>query len=438
MLVAMILASTGLSFAQSQVLSENPESKKASSDWTRFRGPNGTGISSAKTVPTEWTSDDYNWVAELPGKGHGSPVVVGDRLYLVCGEEETAERIVACFDTKRGDMLWQRKFASKTHRLHLSNSYGSSTPASDTDGVVVTWADPDQLVLMALDPQGETVWSRDLGPHDAINGAGTSPIIVDDVVVLMNVQMDANVLVRAGVLPEKFADDQPNESFLIAVDRGTGETRWQVDRETYLCGYATPCVRNLQNGEKELIFLDSAHGLTGIDIRNGEVRWQTSRLLPTRTVASPVIAGNLIFCSHGQGVTGDVIYAVRVGDQGEEPQIEYEIKKAAPLTPTPIVQGELAFLWSDSGIVTCITAETGEVLWRQRVGGNYYGSPVWIDERLYCVDRRGTVVVIAADREFKLLAKVPLGETSFATPAVASGTIYFRTETRLFSLGGKP
>ncbi len=439
--LSVAIAGTCTTSVAAQDTPANDNSKRransAATDWPRFRGPNGTGISHATTVPVRWNAEDYNWTTALPGHGHGSPVIVGERLYVVCGHKRTAERIVVCVDVDSGKVLWKRSFSSKKHRLHGSNSYGSSTPTADAGGVVVTWADPQKLTLLALDRTGKTTWERDFGPHTAINGAGTSPVIVDDLVVLTNVQMDPNFMIRIGVLPKTYPDKTVHDSFLMAVDRKSGKTVWKVKHKTYLAGYATPCVRTLKDGRRELVFLDSYFGLTGVDIRTGKVNWQTSRLLPSRTVASPVTAGDLIFGSHGRGVSGDVIYAVQAGDKDTKPRIKYEIKKAAPLTPTPIVKDQLAYLWSDSGIVTCIVAATGDVVWRERVGGSYYGSPVWVDGSLYCVDRRGTVAVVAAGKKYELLAKVPLGEPSFATPAVAGGVMYFRTETRLLSLGGK-
>ena len=408
-----------------------------SEDWPRFRGPNGTGISGATTVPIRWTEEDYNWVVNLPGKGHGSPVIVGANLFVLCGDPETATRTVVCVAVASGQIRWQRPFPSKTYRQNQSNNYGSGTPAADGDGVVVTWADPDKLTLVALDNQGQTVWQRDFGPYYAINGSGNSPIIVDGLVILTNIQTDANVFVRAGILPESMADEDPNDSSLIAIDRKTGKTRWEVERKTYLSSYATPCVRKLDNGEKEIIVIDSAYGLTGLDPQTGHVNWQTENLLPSRTVASPVLAGDLIFGSHGRGVAGEVMYAVRAGSRTTSPEIAYEIRKSAPLVPTPIVKDDLAFLWSDAGIVTCIRAATGDVVWRKRVGGNYYGSPVWVDGHLYCVDRVGNVVVIAAEKVVDTWNEIPLGEASCATPAVAGGVMYIRSETRLYSLGGE-
>ena len=128
---------------------------------------------------------------------------------------------------------------------------------------------------------------------------------------------------------------------------------------------------------------------------------------------------------------------MRTGSATEDPKVAYEIRKSVPLTPTPIVKDHLAFLWSDNGVVTCIMAATGEVVWRNRVGGSYYGSPVWVNGRLYCIDRTGTVAVISGTEAYELFSRVPLGEPGFSTPAVAGGAMYFRTETKLMSLGGQ-
>ncbi|MCH2370103.1 MAG: PQQ-like beta-propeller repeat protein [Pirellulales bacterium] len=218
-LFAVTLVFTAISSVTEATASDNSKENPAAhdTDWPRFRGPNGTGISHADTVPLTWTAKDYNWILDLPGHGHGSPVVVGDRLYLISGEPDTAERSVVCVHVNRGDILWKRNFSSKPHRLHHANSYGSTTPAADANGVVVTWSDPEKILLMALDRKGKTVWQKNLGPYQAINGAGTSPIIVDDLVVLMNVQMDPEFMISIGVLPQNYPNRTAHDSFLLAV-----------------------------------------------------------------------------------------------------------------------------------------------------------------------------------------------------------------------------
>ena len=131
--------------------------------WNRFRGPNGTGISHATTVPVEWTEKDYNWKIELPGVGHSSPVVWEKRIFVTCGDPHGL-RTVLCLDVADGRTLWKREYPSKRYSQHPFNNYASHTPTVDAAGVVVTWTTPDALVLLALDLEGRELWQRDLGP----------------------------------------------------------------------------------------------------------------------------------------------------------------------------------------------------------------------------------------------------------------------------------
>lgn len=153
-------------------------------EWTRFRGPNGAGISDAATVPVQWTDADYNWKIVLPGIGHSSPVVWGKRIFLTRGDPDTAGRIIICLETTDGCVVWRRDYTSQTYRQHRSNSYASATPAVDADGLIVTWSTPDDVLLVALDLDGRDQWRRSLGPYVCKHGTGTSPIFVDDLVVL--------------------------------------------------------------------------------------------------------------------------------------------------------------------------------------------------------------------------------------------------------------
>ena len=185
-----------------------------------------------------------------------------------------------------------------------------------------------------------------------------------------------------------------------------------------------------------MVFFGTGNGMTGVDIATGEINWKLENALRSRTVLSPVLAGDLVLGTHGVGLNGDQLVAVRPDGEGG-PSVVYDITKSVPLVPTPIFKDGLLFLWTDNGIVSCIKAENGEEIWRQRVGGKYHGSPVWVDGRIYCVNRRGDVVVIAASETYELLARVPLGEQCHSTPAVADGVMYFRTTTQLMSLGGQ-
>ena len=187
--------------------------------WERFRGPNGSGVSSAGTIPAQWTAEDYNWQTELPGVGHSSPVLWGRKLFLTSGDEATGRRFVLCLDSQTGKQLWQRAFEAPQHRKHQLNSYASATPVVDAQRVYVCWGTPQQVMVMALDQQGRTLWQRDLGPYQGGHGFGVSPIRTANLLVLPN--------------------DQAGQSSLIALDCQTGKTVWRIKRESK-SAYATP------------------------------------------------------------------------------------------------------------------------------------------------------------------------------------------------------
>ena len=159
-------------------------------------------------------------------------------------------------------------------------------------------------------------------------------------------------------------------------------------------------------------------------------------VFPLRPVGSPIITdGGLILGNCGEGAGNNTVIAIRPGENSE---VVYKIdKNSAPYVPTLLAYGELVFLWADKGIVTCINANDGKQLWRERVGGNFSGSPVRVNNRVYGVSHDGEVVVLAAADKFELISKTSLGEGTHATPAVADGVMYLRTESQLFSLGGK-
>lgn len=387
-------------------------------EWTRFRGPNGTGIASADTVPTEWTAQDYNWKVALPGTGHSSPVLWGDTIFLTSSDEPSGEILVFAVDANDGSVLWKRGFPLAPFSMHKFNSFASSSPAVDSERVYLCWTTPERYTLMALDHDGKTVWDRDLGPFKSQHGGGTSPIVYKDKVILAN--------------------EQDGQSFLIAVDARTGKTHWQSSRRNTTANYSTPCIYQPAGEKPLMIFNSHAHGISAVDPETGELAWEYAKAFNRRSVSSPVIAGGVIFGSCGSGGGGNYVVAVRPGDpkSGKPAELAYELRRSAPYVPTGVAFGDLVFLWSDGGIVSCVHAPTGDVKYQERVGGNYFGSPVLIDRRIFNISTAGEVVVIQASDQFKVLARNALNETTHTTPAVAHGRMYIRTFSHLMSIGG--
>ena len=404
-------------------------------EWTRFRGPNGSGISGAQTIPTKWTAKEYNWTMKLPGDGSSSPVVWQDKLFVTCNDPNKSIRSIVCLNTTDGKIVWRCDYPVKRHRLHRDNDFTSATPCVDGHGVILVWSSPEQLLVTALSLDGNKMWQRELGPYKGLHGSSNSPILAEGLVVLANDQMDPKRF--AWYLPQGTNMD-PGKSFLIALDRKTGKTRWKVDRKSELAGYATPCIRRW-GGRTEAIFTSTAHGITAVDLKTGRVSWEIDKIWDDRTVSSPQLFGDLVFGSFGKGLSGQRLVAVRPEKPGSRKgELVYELRRSVPLVPSFVVKDDLLYLWTDSGIVTCVDAATGNKHWRERVGGEFYSSPIWIKGRLYCISKQGQVVVLAASRKFKILARTELGEKTFATPAVANGVMYLRTQSRLYSLGKTP
>ena len=401
-------------------------------DWTRFRGPNGSGICETSGFPVTWSEGDYNWQIDLPVQGSSSPVLWGNRIFLTGDDTGKGLRSLLCIDANSGRNLWRYDESFEDHYLHRDNDFASATPCVDENGVVFVWSTPEQVLMIALDLDGQEMWRRDLGPYKGLHGSASSPVIADGLVLLANDQMDPKRF--SFYLPDGTNMD-PGKSFLIALDRMTGKTRWKVDRKSELAGYATPCIRRVSD-RAEAIFTSTVHGITAVDLQSGQISWEIDELWDNRTVTSPQLHGDLVFASFGQGLSGQRLVAVRPKEGGgTKGELVYDITKSVPLVPCFIVKDDLLFLWTDSGVVTCLDAETGKMHWRERVDGDFYSSPLWIEGRLYGISKRGEVVVLAAGKTFKELGRVDLGEKTFATPAVADGVMYLRTQSRLFSLG---
>ena len=401
-------------------------------EWTRFRGPNGSGISNAKTVPSKIGDADVNWKSELPGSGHSSPVLWGERIFVTCSGDKSGGISVLCLSAKDGKVLWKRDFPLSPFVKHAFNSFASSTPAVDAERVYVVWNEPDHYFLTALDHQGKVAWQRDFGPFVSQHGCGASPILCDDKVILTDFQDDPKFV--EGPMP----DPRTGKSSVIAVAAKTGGTVWQTPRRSTVAAYSTPCLFEPQGGKRALICNSQSHGISALDPDNGEVLWEYEQAFDKRSVSSPFIVGDLILGSCGSGGGGNIVTAINARGAGPDhkPEPAYQIKKSAAYVPTGVAMGNFVWLWSDAGILTCMNATGGEVRYQERVGGNYFGSPVWVDGRLYCVSKTGELVVVEASDKFNLLHRYELKEVCESTPAVALGRLFIRTERNLWSFGG--
>ncbi len=407
-----LLAAAALSIACSAFLhaSETPQ-------WTRFRGPNGTGISSSTAVPASWSEKEYNWQVTLPGSGHSSPVVWNDKVFVTCAERDTGTMIFLCLKTGDGSVLWKRAYQIEKHRQNRDNSYASSTPAVDKDRIYYYWASHETINVLALDHGGREVWRRTFDGFKSLHGSGPSPCLYQDLLIIPN--------------------DQMGPSSVFALDVKTGKTRWTLKRKSGRAAYAAPCIYTPDNGAAQLILTAGASGISSIDPETGKLNWDYKDAFPQRVVSSPIAAGDTIIGTCGQGGRGVRLTAVTPGTSTSPAKLAYQIRRRIPYVPTPLFTNELVFAVADSGDVKCFKPDTGEIVWEAKLREKFYSSPVCAAGRIYVASKTGTMFIFDAAASYKLHAKFPLGEGCFATPAVADGVMYIRTFSKLLSIGGK-
>ena len=279
--------------------------------------------------------------------------------------------------------------------MNRLNSYASSTPAVDAEHIYPLWLKDGRVILAALTHDGNEVWRRDIGSFEEQHGFGKSPIVIDDLVYVAN--------------------DSEAESAIVALDRKNGDLRWHVPRESGITAFATPCVLDPSAQQKLLLAVSTASGLTALHAKTGEVAWQGLKEdLPQRCVSSPIVAGGMVLVSCGQGGNGKLLIASRPDNQGVKEV--YRLEQSIPNVPTPVVAGDLLFLWHDRGIVSCYDLATGKQNYRERAGGDYHSSPLRIDNRIFSVARNGEVVVLAANRKFEVLARNALTKPATQRP----------------------
>ena len=399
-------------------------------EWSRFRGPNGSGVSLARTVPTSWSDNDYNWTAELPGIGHSSPVVWRDRVYVTCGDEQSGARRLVAVAVSNGAQLWAKEFPSEHHKKHALNSFASPTAVTDRQHVYTVWGTPRRTLVAAITHSGREVWRRELPPFKSGHGFGVSPMIFDDLLIL--------------------PIEQQGASLWLALKCADGRQQWRVERDSKL-HYATPCLFEHNDSEPLLVFVNWKYGISGVAPRTGDIRWSFNvfdQQHVESSIGSPVVVDDLVIGVCGWLGYGNEVIAIRPGStdrrsaagraQGTDisERIVWRIQRGAPLCTTPLVKDRLLFLWSDNGIVTCADVRSGQVHWQKRVGGTFYASPIWVNGYLYNVSTTGRVIVLQATSEYKSISRMELGETTHATPAVAAGVMYLRSASNLYSVGG--
>ncbi|MEM7698363.1 MAG: PQQ-binding-like beta-propeller repeat protein [Verrucomicrobiota bacterium] len=398
----------------------------ADNEWTRFRGPNGSGIGAISSLPAEISRADYEWINRIDGVGHSSPVLWGDQLYITVSDRKKKELRVECYQSSTGSILWTWKESQTPYGLHQHNSFASSTPTTDASGVYLSWGSGTETIVVALDHQGKPRWRQTRPAFTSDHGFGASPILVGGHLIL---HTDST---------------EQRTSQVFALDTANGEELWRLDRPTedpeakHRTAYSTPV--SLGSGDTEqLIVLQTNDGWRGLAPATGETLWRHQGNYDARSVGSIASDGEHLFASFGSGGAGKDASLLKLSESGEPLEVKrFGIADGLGYVPTPIFHDGHLYLWADGGILTCRIAATGEEVFRERIGGNFFSSPIVADGKIYCGSRDGEFIAVSASPEFEELGRSRFESGFNATPAIANGRLFLRTDTHLISVrGGK-
>ncbi len=397
-------------------------------NWPQFRGPSGRGISAETNVPLTWsTTENVAWKTPLPGVSWSSPIVWEDRVFITTATDNGVSCRVLCLDRASGRILWNKEAFQQTTagRKEGRNTYATPTPATDGKLVYTVFFDGS---FAALDFAGEVVWTNRSHSFYSQHGLGTSPILWKDLLI--------QARDGSGSGEDKGLGWQTpwDQAFLVALDTKTGQERWKGRRGSSRISHGVPAVWTAPDGNVQVVS-EAGDVVQGFDAQTGERLW-SSQVIGEGKVPSTVIGDGLVFTAGGWGGK-ETIKAFKLGGQGDlkESNLVWEQKKGMPKVPSMLFVKPHLYAISDGGIATCMKAATGEIVWQERIGGNFSASPVFAEGRIHFLGDNGETTVIEAGPEFKVLAKNPLGEKVQASMAVSHGQFFIRTEKQLVCIG---
>ena len=427
-------------------------SAAATVNWPQFRGPSACGVSE-RPAPVTWnvaTGENIRWQTTIPGLGHACPIIWQDHLFLTTAakpgskpnlkvglygdidsytEKEAHQWRLLCLDKTTGKILWDKQAleAVPRSRRHTKASHCNSTPATDGERIVAIFGAEG---LFCFDMDGRMLWRKDLGrmdsgPYDQPShqwGFGSSPVL-----------HGGKVIVQCDVL---------SEQFLAVFDAKDGHELWRTSRKD-VPSWSTPVIASTAG--RTQVIVNGWKQIGGYDLTNGRQLWQLKGGGDV-PVASPILSGNFVILTSGHG-SFHPMRAVRLDATGNitpptqdatSQAVVWCRPRSGNYLQTPIVVGELLWGCSNEGIVTCFDARTGEIHYSERIGGGgqaFTASPVAAGGKLYFTGELGSVFVLPATKDFRVLAMNKLDGLCLSTPAVSEGTIFFRTVEKLIAVG---
>ena len=397
-------------------------------NWPEFRGPDRQGHSAEKNLPQKWSQrENIRWKVAIPGDSWSTPIVWGDRVFLTTATDKGESCRIVSLDAGTGKVLWDKEvFRQKPRKKETRNSYATPSPVTDGERVYAVYSDGS---FVAVNFDGSVAWTNRDHPFYSQHGLGASPILTGGLLIMT---MDASSEGEDKLIGWQKPWDK---SYVLALDAKTGKERWKTMRGVTRISHGTPTLWTGPDGRVQVVS-EAGDVVQGFDRDNGEKLW-TSTVEGEGKVPSTLVADGMVFTAGGfRG--RESIKAFRLGEKGDlkEKNLVWEQKKGNPKVPSMVHVKPYLFTVNDTGFATCLKADTGEVVWNERVSGGFSASPVHADGKLYLLDNNGDTTVIEAGPQFKVLAKNPLSEPTQASMAVAGGRLFIRTEKHLYCVAG--
>ncbi len=424
-------------------------------NWPSWRGPRDTGVSPDTNLPVTWSdTDNVAWRTKLTGLGVSTPIVWGNRVFvtsqvgnvaardgrhptLITGDaldtsgertlggrkqgernkaDDTVRFILTALDRASGRPLWEHAIQAEGPLPEVHEKHNLASPSPVTDGArVYAWYGTGQLV--AVDMNGKPVWTRNLAkevaPVSIIWGPGSSPAVYGDTLYLLAYH--------------------GTSAYLMAVEAATGKTKWKVDGGKDVTSYSTPVMVQAPGGPE--LVINSSEGVVGHNPQTGERLWFYAEANSFPVPAPIPASGGLIYLN--RGYRSSPYMAIRAGGRGDiaDTHVVWRQATSGPYVPSLVHYQDLLYMATDAGIVSAIDAATGQRVWQERIPGVYMASPVAGDGKIYFADETGTTLVLEAGRTLKVLAKNKLSGRFGASPAIAGGRLFLRSDDEVVAIG---
>lgn len=375
-------------------------SQQNDANWARWRGPQGDGHAAGQNPVTTWSeSSNVIWKSKVPGRGHSSPIVTADKIFLTTSDQSSQTQSVLCYDRQSGQPLWSKLInrGGLPKKIHIKNTHASPSVAISGDLVFALFYNNDQQVLTALNFDGDIVWQKSMGPYKSKYpfGVGASPITYRDLVIVPH--------------------ENEASSKIFAMVAANGEKKWTARRNH--TNYSTPVVAN--TGGKEQLLISGNSSVTSFDPNTGKRNWS----LPAKWA---VTCGTAVWDQQRVYVSGGfpVQQTIAVASDGSSEIWDSPIKA---YEQSMIVVGDYLYVLTDRGVISCINGATGEVAWKSRFEGPVSASPVYANGNLYFTAESGKTMVVKADpTAFQVVATNQLGTDAFASFALVDDKIITR------------